>query len=67
MIIQIDKEFKDHKYIYCCDVIWISKFPDECEILFARSTGNVFNNSNFHCTVLDDSNGVQTVSLNKNN
>ena len=37
MIIEIDKEYKGNKDIYCCDVSWISKFPDECEVLFARS------------------------------
>eukprot|EP01084_Bolivina_argentea_P096781 173987_1 len=38
MIIEIDKSFKNNEYLLCCDVSWISKFPDECEVLFARST-----------------------------
>eukprot|EP01084_Bolivina_argentea_P051808 95277_1 len=37
MIFQIDKKFKKDGYIKCCDVSWISKFPDEKEVLFARS------------------------------
>eukprot|EP01084_Bolivina_argentea_P152502 266025_1 len=41
MVIEFDKEYKDTNSIWC-NVSWISKFPDECEILFARSTG-IFN------------------------
>ena len=59
MMIEIDKEYKDHMFVYCCDVSWISRFPDECEILFARSRFL----DNFSLAALDDSNGVQTVSL----
>ena len=47
----------------CCDVSWISKFPDDCEILFARSLGWL---DNFSCVILDEVNGVQTVSLKQN-
>eukprot|EP01083_Nonionella_stella_P246949 856776_1 len=61
MIINIDKEFKNDDYVYCCDVSWISKFPDECEVLFARSMRYTY--GDFECVVLDDANGVQTVSL----
>ena len=61
MIIQIDKEFKNDDKIYCCDVSWISKFPHECEILFARSIG--FGTDGFKCRILDESKGVQTVAL----
>ena len=63
MIIQIDKEFKNDDMICCCDVSWISKFPDECEILFTRSVNAVWDV--FTCQVLDDCNGVQIVSLSK--
>eukprot|EP01084_Bolivina_argentea_P075899 137543_1 len=56
MIIQIDKQFKNNELIYCCDLSWISKFPDECEILFARSIG--FGSDGFKCKVLDESKGV---------
>eukprot|EP01084_Bolivina_argentea_P075896 137539_1 len=61
MLIQIDKDFKE--YVYCCDVSWISKFPDECEILFARSTDMSCQWDGFKCVVLDESNGVQTIGL----
>ena len=60
MMIHIDKDFKDHG-IECCDVSWISKFPDECEILFSRS-----NLERFKCKVVDESSGTQTVILEKN-
>lgn len=60
MIIQIDPNFK--KKGYCCDVSWISKFPDECEILFARSMYLEVLKS-FKCIVLNDSYGIQTISL----
>ena len=63
MMIQIDETYKNDEWIYCCDVSWISKFPDECEILFARSQRYSLNK--FKCVVLDESNGVQTVSLKK--
>jgi len=67
MLIQFDKAFKDNKdgynlhALHCCDVSWISKFPDECEILFARSIFD--DDNNFKCMVLDESNGIQTVLL----
>ena len=63
MIIEIDKKYKNAIWgVPCCDVSWISKFPDEAEILFARSKGkHAFNN--FNLTVVDESNGIQTVSL----
>eukprot|EP01084_Bolivina_argentea_P273483 465871_1 len=35
VMIEIDKDYRN--LVACCDVSWISKFPDECEILFARS------------------------------
>ena len=63
MLIQIDKKFKNDSMVYCCDVSWISKFPDECEILFARAVNGVWDQ--FTCKVLDDVNGVQTVALSK--
>ena len=63
MLIQIDEKFKNNNMICCCDVSWISKFPDECEVLFGRSVNGAFDA--FKCEVLDDSNGVQTVALSK--
>ena len=70
MLIQFDKDYKGHSDVYCCDVSWISKFPDECEILFARSLNWIPWDSNsgddeFECDVLDDSSGVQTILLKK--
>ena len=60
MIINLDATYKE-KYANCCDVSWISKFPDECEILFARSSQ--WASTGFNCVVLDESNGVQNISL----
>ena len=60
MLIQIDKEFKNNKRVFCCDVSWISKFPDECEVLFAR---HLYYNAGFQCKVLDENQGIQTISL----
>eukprot|EP01084_Bolivina_argentea_P202728 346325_1 len=51
MIIKIDKEFKNSSSVYCCDVSWISRFPDECEILFARSINWLFEGNNFKCSI----------------
>ena len=64
-IIEIDQQYKDDYFIYCCDVSWISKFPDECEILFARSL-QFHSWNNFSLNILDSSSGVQTISLKKN-
>ena len=62
MIIQIDEKYRSNRFIPCCDVSWISKFPDECEILIARST-SLRHNNNFSLSILDEQNGIQTVSL----
>ena len=62
MLIHIDEDYRDASDVNCCDVSWISKFPDECEILFARSKSV----SAFKCEVTDIDNGVQTVSLTLN-
>ena len=64
MMICFDENFKDYFGIYCCDVSWISKFPDECEVLFARSVDAY---DNFKCVVVDEKDGIQTVLLKKNN
>jgi len=63
MIIQFDKKYKDNWAVYCCDVSWISKFPDECEILFVRSLQ--YTADNFSCDILDEHDGIQTISLKK--
>ena len=65
MIIEIGEKYKNDRYVNCCDVSWISKFKDECEILFARSLSIDDAGNNFQCLVMDESNGVQTVSLQK--
>ena len=65
MIIHFDKEFKADAYSICCDVSWISKFPDECEVLFARSLPDTWVMNNFSCVVLDESKGIQTIRLKK--
>ena len=63
MLIEIDEEYRDTRWIYCCDVSWISKFPDECEVLFARAS--LRRGNDFSCEILDEVNGIQIVSLKK--
>ena len=75
MIIHFDEDYRNNDQVFCCDVSWISKFPDECEVLFARSLNwngwdswrveshYVPSNNNFSCEILDDSNGIQTIRL----
>ena len=66
MLIQIDPNYKGSFGVNCCDVSWISKFPDECEVLFSRSTDNYGDRySDFKCIVIDESEGIQTVLLKK--
>ena len=80
MIIQFDEEYRNHETVKCCDVSWISKFPDECEVLFARSfvmkapSGSAngchyytSTENNFTCVVLDEIDGKQIVSLKRSN
>ena len=67
MIIHFDEAYRDSGWrVPCCDVSWISKFPDECEVLFARSQGTYREFNNFTCEIVDEVNGVQTISLKKN-
>ena len=63
MIITIDKEYKKQYGVSCCDVSWINKFPDECEILFVREYGLVLGFGAFECQIMNVSNGIQPVSL----
>ena len=69
MLIEIDRAFKDLPNVHCCDVSWISKFPDEAEILFARSVhsrdvrGVYFGDQSFSCVVSDSSGKIQKVKL----
>ena len=63
MIIEIDSKYKTANDIKCCDVSWISKFPDECEILFARS---LYYYQRFNCQVIDQKDQIQTVFLESN-
>eukprot|EP01084_Bolivina_argentea_P202732 346329_1 len=63
MLIQIDQKFKNKHHVNCCDVSWISKFPDECEVLFTRSRNMNSWGQDFKCVVLNESNGIQTVLL----
>ena len=68
MIIKFHGNYGGSRWINCCDVSWISKFPDECEILFARGLRLASNDkygNNFKCKVLDESDGIQTILLNK--
>ena len=61
MMIEFDQEYRHYSGVRCCDVSWISKFPDECEVLFARSLQIDYNN--FQCEILEEVNGTQTISL----
>ena len=76
MILQIDQKWRDEgnwlmdKEVCCCDVSWISKFPDECEVLFARhlkaEEDDEEDEKSFKCEVIDESSGIQTVILKGN-
>lgn len=50
MLLEFDKTMCNK--IVCCTVDWISKFPDECEVLIARTTAlngvqmDITNNNN---------------------
>ena len=65
MMMEFDEDYRDMPDVYCFDVSWISKFPDECEVLFARSLRGWGGLNHFSCSILDESNGVQTISLKK--
>eukprot|EP01083_Nonionella_stella_P153719 494239_1 len=63
MIIELDE--LSRRMLVSCDVSWVSRFPDECEILFARSNRDKM--TGFQLSILDDHNdGLQMVSLNGN-
>ena len=59
MLIVIDKNIRQSVNFLCCDVSWISKFPDECEILIARSTVH----NQFQLDVIDQQKQIQIVSM----
>eukprot|EP01083_Nonionella_stella_P153809 494659_1 len=61
MIIEFDKDVRET--FRCCDVSWISKFPDEYEILMSRTASFSRTQHGFTLSVLDDENGKQRVSL----
>eukprot|EP01084_Bolivina_argentea_P027320 50785_1 len=58
MIIEMDEKMRE--WFICCDVSWISKFPDECEILISRTVEGW---NNFKLSVTDEQNRIQTASL----
>ena len=59
-IICVEENFKEQSV--CADVSWISKFPDECEVLFARSVSKHY--TSFECRVIDEANdGIQILIL----
>ena len=62
MILKIEKDFKDDRWINCCDVSWISKFTDEREIFFSRNVDYSFP---FKLSIVDSYKGVQVVSMSK--
>ena len=64
MLIHFDEDFRNDLNVDCCDVSWVSNFPDECEVLFSRSLHCKYAN-NFQCVVLDQVKGMQTISLTK--
>eukprot|EP01083_Nonionella_stella_P045947 123090_1 len=59
MLIEMDEQFRENNI--CADVSWISKFPDEMEVLIVRSVDALFNN--FQCRIVDDKDGIQTIML----
>ena len=59
MLIVLDDNIRRSVNFICCDVSWISLFPDECEILIARSTVH----NKFKLMVIDQKQKVQVVSL----
>eukprot|EP01084_Bolivina_argentea_P013317 24963_1 len=74
MILEINKKFRSN--CICCDVSWISLF-DECEVLVARCPRTKYHAYSggetdygvqhemlFQCFIVDESNGIQTVSVN---
>eukprot|EP01084_Bolivina_argentea_P289449 497061_1 len=65
IVLEIDEEYRNGRGITCCDVSWLSKFPDECEVLIARSAGNwgAAENNGFELNILDEMGGIQTVGL----
>ena len=66
MLIIFDESFRNNKSIICCDISWISKFKDECEILIARSDKK-YCKDNFIAKVIDQINGIQIVYVEKKN
>ena len=64
MIIEIHESVRNR--FKCCDVSWISKFPDEHEILISRSNGTYSKDNKFCIEILDDNKKVQTVLLTDN-
>ena len=59
MLVEIDKDVKSDSGVDCCDVSWISKFPDEAEVLFSRV--GIF--LPWKCQVVDNSKKVQVARL----
>ena len=53
MMIEFDKDYKNTYNVRCCDVSWISKFPDECDFICPIITMDETNH--FECVVLDES------------
>ena len=51
-LIEIENATFTNNRIKCCSVDWISKFPDECEVLMARS--DLKNDKKFDLILLDD-------------
>eukprot|EP01084_Bolivina_argentea_P216131 367194_1 len=63
MVLEFDKSIR--RGFVCCDVSWLSKFPDECEVLIGRSGLIRYNQNAFSLKILDENNGIQTVSVNQ--
>ena len=62
MIIEFDENYRNEANVHCCDVSWISKFPDECEVLISRNVDSW--QYKFNVSIFDESDGIQTVSMN---
>eukprot|EP01083_Nonionella_stella_P231644 817854_1 len=61
MILCFDKKIRRNGDYRCCDVSWISKFVDECEVLIARST--LAGSASFQFMILDETDDTQWVSI----
>eukprot|EP01084_Bolivina_argentea_P213867 363127_1 len=61
MIIEMEESIRQS--FVCCNVQWISKFPDECEVLIARTAYGYGSGKRFKLSILEHKGRIQTVGL----